>query len=53
MARPRDARRAEVDRHGLTDRGVRFSNEGMAIRDGILFLLPEDDPSRLFRYRLP
>ena len=38
---------------GLTDRGVRFSNEGMAIHNGVLFLLPEDDPSRLFRYRLP
>lgn len=38
---------------GLTDRGVRFSNEGMALRDGVLYLLPEDDPSRLFRYRLP
>jgi hypothetical protein len=38
---------------GLTDRRVRFSNEGMTIVRKTLFLLPEDDPSRLFRYQLP
>lgn len=38
---------------GRTDRNVRYSNEGMAIDKGILYLLPEDDPSRLFRFRLP
>ena len=38
---------------GRTDRGVRYTNEGMAIEKGILYLLPEDDPSRLFRFRLP
>ena len=38
---------------GRTDRNVRYSNEGMAIDNGILYLLPEDDPSRLFRFRLP
>lgn len=38
---------------GVTDRGVPFTNEGMAIRAGVLYLLPEDDHSRLFRYRLP
>ena len=38
---------------GKTDRNVRYSNEGMAIHKGILYLLPEDDPSRLFRFRLP
>jgi hypothetical protein len=37
---------------GKTDRGVRFTNEGMAIRDGTLYLLPEDGPSRLFVFRL-
>jgi hypothetical protein len=38
---------------GATDRGVAYTHEGMAVRDGVLYLLPEDDPSRLFRYRLP
>ncbi|MCX6605026.1 MAG: DUF6454 family protein [Acidobacteria bacterium] len=38
---------------GRTDRNVRYSNEGMAIDKDILYLLPEDDPSRLFRFRLP
>lgn len=33
---------------GKTDRGVRFNNEGMTIRGGKLYLLPEDGPSRLF-----
>jgi hypothetical protein len=33
---------------GKTDRGVRFNNEGMTIRAGKLYLLPEDGPSRLF-----
>lgn len=33
---------------GVTDRGVPFTNEGMAFVDGKLYLLPEDDPSRLF-----
>jgi uncharacterized protein DUF6454 len=37
---------------GKTDRGVLFTNEGMAIRDGTLYLLPEDGPSRLFVFRL-
>ncbi len=38
---------------GRTDRSVRYSNEGMAVDKGVLYLLPEDDPSRLFRFRLP
>ena len=38
---------------GATDRGVPYTNEGMTVRGGSLYLLPEDDPSRLFRYRLP
>lgn len=37
---------------GETDRGVPFTNEGMDVRDGRLYLLPEDTPSRLFVYRL-
>lgn len=47
---------------GKTDRGVVLTHEGMAIRDGLLYLLPEDGPvspqgagrkSRLFIFRLP
>lgn len=33
---------------GRTDRNVPFANEGMDLRDGLLYLLPEDGPSRLF-----
>ncbi len=33
---------------GKTGRGTPYTNEGMAFRDGTLYLLPEDDPSRLF-----
>lgn len=38
---------------GRTDRHVPYTNEGMALRHGKLYLLPEDAPSRLFQYRLP
>lgn len=38
---------------GKTDRGVPYTNEGMAIRGDRVFLLPEDGPSRLFEFRLP
>ena len=38
---------------GATDRGVPYTNEGMTVRGASLYLLPEDDPSRLFHYRLP
>lgn len=38
---------------GKTERGVLFTNEGMAVRDSKLYLLPEDGPSRLFVFRLP
>lgn len=38
---------------GATDRGVAYTHEGMAVRDGVLYLLPEDEPSRLFRFTLP
>jgi hypothetical protein len=37
---------------GKTDRGVAYTHEGMAIENGILWLLPEDSPSRLFGFRL-
>jgi hypothetical protein len=36
---------------GRTDRGVHFTNEGLAIRGGRLYLLPEDGDSRLFVFR--
>lgn len=38
---------------GKTDRGVLFTHEGMTFREGILYLLPEDDPSRLFVFAPP
>ena len=38
-------RRIELE---TTDRGVVFTNEGMTLRAGRFYLLPEDDPSRLF-----
>ena len=37
---------------GKTDRGSPFTREGMAIRDGRLYLLPEDGPSRLYTFLL-
>lgn len=37
---------------GRTDRGVPYTNEGMDLRDGRLYLLPEDAPSRLFVFRI-
>jgi hypothetical protein len=33
---------------GVTDRGIALSNEGMTLRRDRLYLLPEDDPVRLF-----
>jgi hypothetical protein len=33
---------------GVTDRGIPFTNEGLDSRDGTLYVLPEDAPSRLF-----
>lgn len=38
---------------GATDRDVILTHEGMAIRGRILYLLPEDGPSRLFVFELP
>lgn len=35
---------------GKTDRGVHLTNEGLAVRGGRLYLLPEDGDSRLFVY---
>jgi len=37
---------------GVTDRGTVFTNEGMAVKGNMLYLLPEDDPSRLFVFKL-
>ncbi len=37
---------------GQTDRGRAYNAEGMAIRDGRLYLLPEDGQSRLFIFDL-
>ena len=36
-----------------TDLDVSFTNEGMTLRNGTLYLLPEDDPSRLFVFEPP
>lgn len=43
-------RRIDVE---TTDRGVVLTNEGMTIRSELLYLLPEDDPSRLFVFQAP
>lgn len=37
---------------GATDRGVRYTEEGMALKGNDLYLVPEDGPSRMFRFRL-
>ncbi len=37
-------------RAGVTDRGLPMTNEGMTYREGRLYFLPEDAPSRLFIY---
>jgi hypothetical protein len=36
---------------GVTDRGQPYTHEGMTLRGGRLYLLPEDAPSRLFEFR--
>lgn len=36
---------------GFTDRKVPFTNEGLDARDGTIYLLPEDSPSRLFVFK--
>lgn len=40
-------------RAGTTDRGLTYTHEGMTLRQGRLYLLPEDTPSRLFIFRQP
>lgn len=37
---------------GATDRGIRYTEEGMALKGRDLYLVPEDGPSRMFRFRL-
>jgi hypothetical protein len=37
---------------GATDRGVRYTEEGMALQGRDLYLVPEDGPSRMFRFKL-
>lgn len=37
---------------GKSDRNVSYTHEGIAFADGKIFLLPEDDPSRLFTFKL-
>jgi len=41
----------EREMPGKTDRGVPYTNEGMELRDGMLYLLLEDGPSRLFVFQ--
>jgi len=41
-----------VRRVGRTDRGVPLVQEGLELRDGRVYLLPEDTPSRVFVYGL-
>ncbi len=36
-----------------TDRDVLYTHEGMDLRNGLIYFLPEDAPSRLFVFRLP
>lgn len=49
---PETLRPLQRETLGRTDRGFPFTNEGMDLRDGTLYLLPEDTPSRLFVFRL-
>ncbi|MGH1558879.1 DUF6454 family protein [Caulobacter segnis] len=37
---------------GATDRGIRYTEEGMALQGRDLYLVPEDGPSRMFRFKL-
>jgi hypothetical protein len=43
-----------IDRRvaGATDRGIRYTEEGMALKGRDLYLVPEDGPSRMFHFRL-
>ena len=49
---PQDLRLLKRITTGKTDRGILYTNEGMTIRGGNLYLLPEDGPSRLFVFQL-
>ena len=40
-------------RAGQTGRGLTYTHEGMTLRNGRLYLLPEDTPSRLFTFIQP
>jgi hypothetical protein len=48
---PRSGRALRSWVAGRTDRGVLLTNEGLAVRRGRLYLLPEDGDSRLFIYQ--
>jgi beta-lactamase class A len=49
---PQDLRLLDRIRVGKTNRGVTFTQEGMAVSGDRLYLLPEDAPSRVFVFRL-
>ena len=49
---PQDLRLVKRISTGKTDRGILYTNEGMTVHDGKLYLLPEDGPSRLFVFKL-
>ncbi len=48
---PETFRPLQIIPTGKTDRGVPFGQEGFDVRDGFIYLLPEDAPSRLFVFR--
>ncbi|MCS7044222.1 MAG: DUF6454 family protein [Bryobacteraceae bacterium] len=48
---PETLRPLQNETLGRTDRGVPLTGEGMDFRDGLLYLVPEDAPSRLFVFR--
>lgn len=45
-------RRIDSRAAGATDRGIRYTEEGMALKGRDLYLVPEDGPSRMFQFRL-
>lgn len=49
---PATLRPLQSETLGQTDRGVPYTNEAMDYRDGLLYLVPEDSPSRLFVFRM-
>jgi len=50
---PADLRLIRRVRAGKTNLGVTFTQEGMAVAEDRLYLLPEDAPNRLFIFALP